>query len=135
MRVRAVAVVTFAVTRGFSIIIHDEKRIEENGDGLQDQGQDGELQPHVGGVRRHVLSSDASSLLWTGQEPQGGFKLVAGSRTTNHKIERKSPPPPGHSLPPLPFCSCLHRDTRSKTRGVTYCKARVRFNRMLVLQC
>lgn len=37
----------------FAIIIGAEHCKQNDGDNLQSQGQDGELEPHVGGVRRH----------------------------------------------------------------------------------
>lgn len=41
----------------FPVIIGHKHSKQDDGDNLQDQGQDGELQPHVGGVRRHPESN------------------------------------------------------------------------------
>lgn len=41
------------VTFTFPVIIDHEHTIQDDGDNLQTQGHDGELEPHVGGVRRH----------------------------------------------------------------------------------
>lgn len=46
----------------FPIIVDGEQRVQDDGDNLQNQGQDGELQPHVGGVHRHPQSGSDPSL-------------------------------------------------------------------------
>lgn len=46
----------------FPIIVDGEQRVQDDGDNLQNQGQDGELQPHVGGVRRHPQTDSDPSL-------------------------------------------------------------------------
>lgn len=43
----------------FPIIIDHKQCKEDDGDYLQNQGHDGELQPHVGGVRRHPRTDSA----------------------------------------------------------------------------
>lgn len=47
----------------FPIIIGHKHSVQNDGDNLQNQGQDGELQPHVGGIRRHPGSSYLSAAL------------------------------------------------------------------------
>lgn len=39
----------------FPIIVHHKHSKQDDGNKLQNQGQDGELQPHVGGVGRHLV--------------------------------------------------------------------------------
>lgn len=43
----------------FPIIVDHKHRIQDDGEHLQNQGQDGELQPHVGGVSRHPQTNSA----------------------------------------------------------------------------
>lgn len=50
--VRVVRVVRVAA--GFPIVVHHKHSKQDDGEELQGQGQDGELQPHVGGVGRHL---------------------------------------------------------------------------------
>lgn len=42
------------VAAGFPIIVHHKHSKEDDGEKLQGQGHNGELQPHVGGVGRHL---------------------------------------------------------------------------------
>lgn len=42
------------VAAGFPIIVHHKHSKQDDGEKLQGQGHDGELQPHVGGVGRHL---------------------------------------------------------------------------------
>lgn len=37
----------------FPVIVDNKYSKQDDGDNLQSQGHDGELQPHAGGVRRH----------------------------------------------------------------------------------
>lgn len=41
------------------IAVDGEQGEQDDGDNLQSQGQDGELEPHVGGVSRHPVTSVA----------------------------------------------------------------------------
>lgn len=44
------------------VIVDDEQGEQDDGDNLQGQGQDGELEPHVGGVGRHPATGVGLSL-------------------------------------------------------------------------
>lgn len=43
----------------FPIIVDNKQSEEDDGDNLQSQGHNGELEPHVGGVGRHPETSGA----------------------------------------------------------------------------
>lgn len=43
----------------FPIIVDNKQSEEDDGDNLQSQGHNGELEPHVGGVGRHPETSAA----------------------------------------------------------------------------
>lgn len=45
------------VTVTFPVIVDHEHSKQDDGDNLQNQGQDGELHPHVGGICRHPETS------------------------------------------------------------------------------
>lgn len=44
------------------VVIDHKHREQDDGNNLQNQGQNGELEPHVGGVRRHPESGCISTL-------------------------------------------------------------------------
>lgn len=44
------------------IIVSNKNCKQDDGDNLQSQGHNGELQPHVGGVRRHPETNSALSV-------------------------------------------------------------------------
>jgi len=44
-------------TMSITGVINHKDSVQDNGHGFQYQGQNGELEPHVGGVRWHVLTN------------------------------------------------------------------------------
>lgn len=63
MRVVLVRVVLVRVVLGrLAVVVDDEQGKQDDGDNLQGQGQDGELEPHVGGVGRHPSTGVSLSL-------------------------------------------------------------------------
>lgn len=54
--------VSVAVPVRLPVVVDDEQGEQDDGDNLQGQGQDGELEPHVGGVGRHPATGVGLSL-------------------------------------------------------------------------
>lgn len=79
-------VITFPI-----IIVHKHCK-QDDGDNLQNQGHDGELHPHVGGVRRHpetnsgVSRSPSLCLTVPRYQPCLGVVLCEGREESGFKL-------------------------------------------------